>query len=101
MKFRWTKYSVLVCLRHANLLKDCPKRASVIHYKKCIKAHMLKLVSRPIRIDSKDDRCRRIEARVVDRGYVEAGRKFCRCIALHTNVGDVSDVGRKQQNFLG
>ena len=63
----------------------------------------LKLVSRLIQIDSKDYRCRRIEARVVDRGYVKAGRKFCRCIALHTNVGDVGDVGRKsaEQNFLG
>ena len=57
----------------------------------------LKLVSRPIRIDSRDDRCRGIEARVVDRGYVKTGRKFCRCTALHINVGD---VGRRVQNKI-
>lgn len=34
LKLRSTKYSVLVRFRHANLLKDCPKRASVIQNKK-------------------------------------------------------------------
>jgi hypothetical protein len=55
----------------------------------------LKLISRLIQIDSKDDRCRRIEVRVVNRGYIEAGRKFYQYIALYINVDDVNNIGRK------